>query len=128
MDNLDELADALPETESKLMDLPHELREKINKAIIVMGIEEIKPYNERKGIAEAERIRRRGIYQNSQHMHNMYPTTTTVDIMHESEQDLLEAQRESIRANREYSRMMRVISFKISVYGRLLRTINERAF
>ena len=127
MDNLDELGDALPQEQS-LMDLPYELRERINEAIFDMGIEEIRQYSERKATTEAERVRRRGIYQNSQQMHNQNLTTTTLNIMNERQQDLLEAQRESIRASREYDRMMGVISHKIAVYGRLLRTRNEPPF
>ncbi len=127
MDNLGEIGDALPQ-ETKLFDLPYELREKINEAIYDMGLEELTPFAERKTTTEQERLRRRQIYQNTQQMHNQNLTATTLNIMNESQQNLLEAQRESIRASREYNRMMNVISHKIVVYGRLLRTRNEPPF
>lgn len=127
MDNLNELEEALPEP-TKLMDLPYELREKINQEVFNMGIEELRPYNEKKITTEQERLRRRQIYQNAQQMHNQNMTTTTLDIMNEGQRSLLQAQRESIRASREFNRMMEIISHKINVYGRLLRTRNEPPF
>ena len=129
MDNLNELGDALPELhETTLLDLPHELREKINQAVEAMGVEDLQPYFDRKIETERERIRRRGIYQNAQQMHNQNMTTTTMGIMEERRADLLDAQRESIRASREYDRMIDVIRNKLRVYNRIIRTRNEPPF
>lgn len=113
MDNIGELRDALPQ-DPNLLDLPIELREKINTSMRDMHIQDLIPY-------ATERNRTRHISQNAQEMYNRDPTATTFTIMNERQQEASEA-------SNAYNRMLRVISVRIRVQGRLLRTRNEPPF
>lgn len=136
MENIQQMAEALPEEEAPQFPydedfhsrFPYDLREAINKAVFQTQLQELRPYAERRTTTAQETSRRRQLLINAQQMHNQNLTTTTLNIMNEAQQDFLEAQGESNRANVEYNRMMRVISHKITVYARLLRRRNEPPF
>lgn len=127
MDNLQDIGDALPQ-ESIHEKLPYELREKIAKELFQLGLAELRPYRERKAETEAERQEHREIYRTANQMHTQLQTTTSLGIVNEAQQNLLQAQRTAVDADRDYREMLRLISLKISNRSRLLRTKDEAPF